>query len=271
MDLTTGRLRTYRAGVPVAWFPDGTRLLTTTGTLRVVHIDTGTVDDLGLRHGPTNGASVAVSPDGRRAIVQNWPRLDMLDLDTHQVHTLTDLGDRGTLAGPGAWTPDGRIAIWRCSPTCRGAARADVTLTYVDTKDVTETRGPTLAGVAGARLLGFQRDGDAIVVRYATTNTPSGPDAPEVTSPSAGHPEVIALRPDGGTTLLVSLPGTANRVDVATDLLERFGVAPPSPLARFADWLRPQLGKLLFIAVVVAVFHGWRRLRARRRDLRPLT
>jgi hypothetical protein len=261
MDLKTGRLRTYRAGAPIAWFPDGTRLLTTTGTLQMLHLDTGAVDDLGLRHDPTNGASVAVSPDGRQAVVQNWPRLDVLDLDTHRVHTLTDLSDRGTLAGPGAWTPDGRIAIWRCTPTCHGAARADVTLTYLDAANGVEARGPSLPGVAGSRLLGFQTDGDAIVIRFATTDTPSRPDAPDVTSPSTGHPEVIALRPDGRTTVLVSLPATASRVDVATDLLERFGATPPSPPARFADWLRPQTGKLLFIVAVIAAIYGWRRRR----------
>ncbi len=51
--------------------------------------------------------------------------------------------------------------------------------------------------------------------------------------------------------MLMSLPGDANRVDIARDLLDRFGGAPVSPAARFLDWLRPFLGETLVLAAIV--------------------
>jgi len=267
VDLSSGRVLAYRAGVPVAWFPDGSRLLTTTGALHVLDLATGAVTDLGIPHAPTNGAAVALSPDGRRAVVQSWPTLSVLDLDTRQLRTLAVLDERRTLAGPGAWTADGRIATWRCTPSCRNVPRVDLALSYLDAGSGTDVDGPAvrLDGVAGARLLGHRRDGDALVVRYRDTATPvdSTPPLlgqPDVTAPPTGHPEVVALRP-AGATVLVRLPEAADRVDLARDLFERFGADPPSAPARLLDWMRPHTGALLLLLLGAALVHTRRVIR----------
>lgn len=272
VDLTTGSVRTYKAGVPVAWFPDGARLLTSTGELNVLNLDTGAVDPVGVRHEPNNDASVALSPDGRRAALQTALMISVVDLATHHARKVIDLDGLRTLAGPGAWTADGRLALWRCTPSCQGPPRVDLDLMYVDADSGAEVDGPAIqtTDVVGARVLGWQQDGDAIVVRYRDTGASSGtavsgPGPGDVTAPVAGQPEVVALHPGGGSTVFVTLPDAAHGVDVARGLLERFGGEPPSPLARFLDWLYPLAKKIALLVAVGAAIYAVLLTRRRRR------
>ncbi|GIJ47987.1 hypothetical protein Val02_48730 [Virgisporangium aliadipatigenens] len=265
LDLTTGHLRRYGAGAPVAWFPDGTRLLTSAGTLRVLHLDTGAVDDLGLRH---ETANVALAPDGRHAVVQDGSSLTVLDLTTGQTRTMATLDERHTLAGPGAWDGHGRVAVWECTPACSGVPQVALTLTYIDADTGAPATGPALrlAGVAGARLLGWQRDGDAVAVRFRDSGTsftpPTGRRA-DVTAPPGGQPEVVALRPDGPGTVLVRVPAGADRVEVARGFLDRFGAAPASLRERLLDWLASHTGALVLLMAAGAALYAVRRYRRR--------
>ena len=220
---------------------------------------------LGLYGGDPSLSTAAFSPDGRRVAVRVGPTLRIVDVVARTYRDLVQLGDQRLLAGPGAWTADDRIATWElfdCGTPCRTPGTAGFELTYVDAVRGTDADGPQLPTfhALGARLLGWQNDGDAIVVLNHDVLPP--PAAPV---PAAIAPEVVALRPGGGSTTLVTLPGNANRVDIDRNLLDRFGAAPISPGARYLDWLRPLLGEILIFAAIAAAIYGVRLLRRRGR------
>lgn len=282
VDLTTGHVRTYEAGVPLAWSPGGRSLLTRTreGLLRVLEVESGAIVDLGVFGGAPEGSPIAFSPDGRRVALQVDHAVHIVDLVARTKRTLADLGDRRILAGPGAWTADGRIAVWRlldCESSCATTETVGFDLAYVDAERGTDVNGPRFGTfpARGSRLLGWQSDGDAVVVRYHDARTADHsrpPDAPSDSAewPEPNHaaplvtrPEVMALRPGGGSTTLVSLPGDVDRVDVARDLLDRFGGPPPAIPARLLDWLGPLSDEIALLAVVAAAIYGLRLLRRR--------
>ncbi len=171
LDLTTGQVHTYDAGRPLAWSPDGRSLLANSGAgnLSLVDMDSAEVLHLGLSGGDPSYATAAFSPDGRRVAVRVGPGLRIIDIVARTYRDLVGLGDRRVLAGPGSWTADGRIAIWElfdCGTPCDASGTVGFEITYVDAELGTDTDGPRLATLhaTGAILLGWQNDGDAIVV-----------------------------------------------------------------------------------------------------------
>ena len=280
VDLTTGQVRTYEAGVPVAWLPGGRSLLTRTlaGSLQVVELDSGAIVDLGVYGAAPESSPFAFSPDGRRVALQVGHAVHIVDLVARTKRTLTDLGDRRILAGPGAWSADGRIAVWQlldCGPSCTVTQTVRFELAYVDAERGTDVDGPRFETFTarGSRLLGWQGDGDAVVVRYHDARTaahspppdaPSGStEPPNHASPLVTRAEVVALSPGGGLTTLVTLPGDVDRVDVARDLLDRFGGPPPSLAARFLDWLGALCGEIALLAGIAAAVYAVRLVRRR--------
>ena len=254
LDLTTGEVRGHHAGPPVAWSPDG-RLLVGSGGLSLVDVRTGETTPLDVE----GGAGLAFSPDGRQLAVQADREVRVLDLATGGVRVVATLAAGQTLAGPGAWSTAGRLAVWdvtECPPPCFPEFR----LSLVDVRD-----GSTVAAdvdpvrAFSARLPGWQADGDAVVV-LAMTQPPPGP--------IEGAPQVVALHPGGGQTSLIAVTGAANRIDVARDGLDSFGGPSRSSVDLFVDMVRLRLiWARVPIAVVVLFVTGLlivRRVRRRR-------
>lgn len=261
MDLTTGEVRTFHEGPPVAWSPEG-RLLAgpLSGQLRLLDVDSGEAVPLGVGR----AAAVAFSPDGRQLALQVDQELRVLDVQTRAVRVVADLGETQTLAGPGAWSPGGRLAVWDrtdCQPGCP-AGYVDLRLSFVDINDGSETAEADfdvtqVVSAMSARLLGWQSDGDAVVVLALTRLDPAGPHA--------AAPQVLALHPGGGQTALISVTIEANRIDIARDLLDRFGGEPRTGWDLLVDTFHVRLRQALLpigiIAALVAARLIYRRLR----------
>jgi hypothetical protein len=278
VDLNTGRVRSYGGGVPLAWSPLGQLLQrTAAGRLGLLDPVSGVTTDLGVVASVPAGSPFAFAPDGQRVAYQSGSALLVVDLRAKTEHRIADLGPREALAGPGAWSADGSIALWRyaCQPSCQPGADLTLDLTYMDAARGIPT-GPRFDPVhgVGARLLGRPGNGDAIVVVYAAAGTPP-PDAStwsavNATAPSYAHPGVVALHPGGGSTALVTVPRGADRVDIARDLLGRFGGPPPTLSARLLDWLGTHAVAVTvfagIVALVVVVMLRRRRLGHARKD-----
>ncbi|MCW6009852.1 hypothetical protein K1W54_35720 [Micromonospora sp. CPCC 205371] len=105
---------------------------------------------------------MAFSPDGSQLAIQHATRLDVIDVATGTRAVSVTVGPTFQLAGPGAWTPDGRIAIWDSGDTFAGGCdweRAETTfrLAFVDQASGAALPGPALDEVTGRlpRLLGW--------------------------------------------------------------------------------------------------------------------
>ncbi|MGY0231580.1 TolB family protein [Longispora urticae] len=129
IDLATARERTLRVSArsktyPRAWSPDGRYVavsvepgswepgtlvgpvwLLDTGTGKSSVLTQGTAPD---RSGVEDPTMVAFSPDGQHVVVQADRRLVVVGLDGRTERELP-LPDGRTLAGPEAWSPDGRL------------------------------------------------------------------------------------------------------------------------------------------------------------------
>ncbi|HEX7746656.1 MAG TPA: WD40 repeat domain-containing protein [Micromonosporaceae bacterium] len=291
LDLTNGRVRDYAGGVPVAWMPDGRRLLVAAvtpaersggdGWVRLLDLDTGETRNLFGFADVEVGGLVAPSPDGSRIAAQLGTGLQVFDLAASQGRKIADIGANRRLAGPGAWTPNGRIALVELTGCARNCAYPDASartfrIVYVDAATGRAVDGPTFHPVRGidARVVGWRGNGDAM----ATVFQPVEPTYPDKPMPTVGgvwpndggwgaeNVELVALHPGGGRTELVRLPDYASEVDVALDLLsaDRFGGPVPSIRARLADWLVPWTRRLALIAAVVAAVIAVRRWRSAR-------
>jgi hypothetical protein len=280
LDLTTGAVRSFNAGMPVAWLPDDRLLTYGDGQLRLLELSGGTVRDIAA-WAPTSpvAAFAAVSPDGSTVVVQNGRKLHLIDLATATQRALDDLAPNQRLAGPGALRRDGRIGIWTvtgCLTQCSRDEMAARTsqLTYVDSKTGGVTAGPQVDSVTGpgARLIGWQDDGDAVVLAFAAgraDSTSGGSSWPDDDAASSDGPsQLLAMHPGGGHASLVDLPRGAVHVEVASDLLsaDQFGGPAPSTLSRYGDWLWPHRAGLGGLAgglalVLAAAFLVHRRSR----------
>lgn len=168
--------------------------------------------------------AVASAPDGRWLLIQRDTVLLEVDLTTLAQHTVAVLGDGWRLGGPGAVGADGRIAVWQrfeCGPGC-SPAYVDFRLSFVNRGDGSLVTDPGFATVRTKEpsLFGWQSDGDAVVVLTAASNAEHSGYEP---------PRVVALHPGGGETVLMTLPGTADRIDITRDLLNRFGARATVP------------------------------------------
>ncbi len=293
VDLVDGSVRWYRdlpAGEPVAWSPDGSRLVLQrpdldypnglappvprVGRLFLLDLATGATRELtGLPTGSVRRATfLAFSPDGRRLAVQVGRTVSVVDTADGGARTLAQLGERDRLAGAGAWTPDGGIAVFShggCVDPCTDVQRNDRRWRLLRLDAGTGTIQPApgaVPEVAGAavRMLGWPRDGHPVVLRYllpSRDGTP-WPEVEEQTGYRAVHDvELLALHPDGGRRLVATPPGAVWDLDVARDLLldGRFGgPAPrPAPLPA-APWLYGLLAAVVLpVGAILALW--WRR------------
>jgi hypothetical protein len=248
--------------------------------LAVLDLSSGRSRDLFGLGGDTDWLGfVAFSSDGREFAVQLRETIHVVDVATGDRRILAHIDATRRLAGPGAWTPDGKVALVEvvgCATNCTVAEAGNRTFrfAYLDAATGRAVTGPNLSTPPGydTRLLGWQRDGGAVV----TVVYPGQPD-PGYTFEVVGEPpgpgssgaelHLLALRPGGGHRDLVRMPRNTAGIGVARDLLEagRFGGPVPSVPARLADWLVPWTDRLLLIAAVGAAFVAYRRLKRRLR------
>jgi hypothetical protein len=271
LDLTTGTVRTYSdAGSPLAWSPDGRSVLVTravggtaAGGLRLVDLTSGESRDLGLAG---IAGMVAFSPDGRRLMVDGGRLSWLVDLVTGERRELSWPGPARRLAGPGAWTADGRLAVVElvnCEPndsrgvSCPSGPLPGLRISFVDAETGADASGPRFDKVTGmaVRLLGFEPDGSAVVAVFQPPPAPAVVDWQPHDLTWVGGVKLLALHPGGGQTELVQLSKSVTYLDVARDLVGagRFGGPAPSLPARWADWLPGLRVELTVLAVLVGV------------------
>jgi hypothetical protein len=280
LDLTTGAVRSYDAGIPVAWSPDG-HLLTSFETFNLLDLDTGTARTIGpaAERGPCPThyycqlkPAAAFSPDGRSLAVVSGSSVYVVDVASGQSRPLVDLPEKSALDGPGAWNRDGLLLLWTVTPCrndCGGDPVPTFTATYVDTRTGAFTRGPRFDPVSAdaARVLGWQPDGSIVVHLLHSAIIPMVPTSEPERS------ELVALHPAGGRTTLIQLPDGAADVDVPRQLIEQgaFGGPSPSTVARIADMLSGHpVGLAIFAALGLCLLPVVRFVRRRPR-LTPLS
>lgn len=297
LDLATGEIRRYPGGLPVAWAPDGRSLLVMAlngdgsywrlGRLSLLDLDTGALRQLPeITGGYRTGNLAAFAPDGSRLAVATTDALHLIDLADGTTRTLAAFTPRDRIAGPGAWLPDGnRIAIWSMGD-CEGEASCDeerlarrpIRIGYRDARTGAAVDGPTLPPAHGlaARLLGWQRDGDAIVAEYqperGIVKGSNDSQWSETDWWAVGTVELREFRADGTRPRLVELPSSALFVDVPANLLDSFGGPSPSwpegAVRRLLALWWPLGQFLIGLVVLLAAIAGWRLLARRRHRLR---
>lgn len=275
---------------PIAWSPDGRKLLLHVGSApahgpwtggRVDLLDLATGDvrvlaELGAE--PVHRAQLAAfSPDGRRVAVQVGDTVVVVDVVSRVRRTLARLGADRRLAGVGAWSPAGdRIAVLTlsgCTKLCTRKALDDRTW-QVD--EIDATSGAPLVGgfdrVTGSavRVLGRTDDGELALVRYRAADglssdsrgvlTVDGDEVDETDYAAVADAELLGLDASGDRRTLIALPPGSRHVDVAADLVtgDRFD----GPSARPIPWPAPFWVDLL--AVVALLLVVWLVLRLRR-------
>lgn len=211
LDLRTGTTRQLAGGVPLAWSPDGTRVVLATTdfsstatdtTFHVVTVPDGQIVQTAIMtmRSSTDAATAALSPDGTKLAIQVGGVIEVRENGTTLFDTTVD---SGWLAGPAAFTPDGNIALLTTTGLLRfidgalGEAVTGVSYPVLPAQPIDEP--PT------AHLVGWQ-DGVPVVV------TDSG---------------VVALsRPT--RALLTAAPGTGE-LQIAADALSRPARVPGRP------------------------------------------
>lgn len=305
LDLTTGTVRRVSTPgakprntpwSPVAWSPDGSQVLVRQDntfdsdprpgggsppadeTLLLVDPRTGTsraLLDIPHRQAIQPVHFAAFSPDGRQLAAALGDQLVVVDIATGTQRGLTTLGERQRLAGTGAWSLDGqRIAVTSfegCATACSAAKLNQRTwqLGQISARTGQPADSPgefdPLRGAA-VRLLGWQRTGHAVVVRYVDEEVAgviSGAAGPETYYKAVIDVDLLALRPRGGTSVLLDKPARQVwDIDVPQNLLRegRFGGPSPAPgVLPLPWWIEVP------VAVLLALI-GWRIFcRARRR------
>jgi hypothetical protein len=322
LDLITGLVRSVPAGLPVAWSPSGQLLVAryrppgsadpgrgasapdaSAGAgpgdfrLGLLDVHTGDVRDLFSASTRPRGGSVAFSPDGTRLALQTTQGLTVYDLTTLARTPILTTSSTGRfaavtprLAGAGAWTPEGWLAVWTIDDA--GDRAFSMTLRLIDPNHADPTDPnlrrevafvdprsgavvPRIEPVTGvdAWLLGWQPDGDAVVEVFSTTR--ASPDFLHGDPiDQATRVELYAYHPGGGRTALVHLPADATRVDVPRDLVvnDRFGGPAPSLPARLGDLARTRVVELALLTLLITgtvTLVGWSRRRRPPRPPRP--
>ncbi|HZM83135.1 MAG TPA: hypothetical protein VFC19_46075 [Candidatus Limnocylindrales bacterium] len=295
VDLTTGKATQYPGGFPVAWAPDGRSLLVeqpdtgttnATGALHLLEVNSGSLRPLPrIRGAKRAGNFAAFSPDGTRIAIATETELSVVGVRDGSLRTLATLSSRDRLAGPGAWLPDGkRLAMYYVGgceePPCTETRLAQrlFQIEYRDADTGQPTNGPAIAPAQGlaARLLGWQRDGDAVVAVYSpedgATRQEGDTNWSETDWWTVGGVELKEFGAGGGQRRLVSLPSSALFVEVPANLLDSFGGPSPSlvegglraVLAFY--WPVGQVCELfvLMVLVIVVIVRYRKRLRRRR-------
>ncbi|GIH02014.1 hypothetical protein Rhe02_00810 [Rhizocola hellebori] len=296
VDLSTGKAVLHSGGGPVAWAPDGRSILVEesvpdrpqwVGSLRLLDVQTGELRQLPPVNGRARaGNYAAFSADGARLAIATETDLYVIGLGDSSWRKLATLSSRDRIAGPGAWLPDGsRIAVYYIGgceePPCDETQLSQrlFQVEYLDAQTGQPTAGPQLAPAMGlaARMLGWQRDGDAVVAVYSPEM-----DAVRRTGDTywsetdwwtVGGVELLEFRADGSRHRLVELPASALFVEVPADLLDRFGGPSPTVfegavrIVLAVYWPVGQVGELCLVIVIASVVTGWRRRRRRQRNV----
>ena len=255
LDLTTGKIRRYQGGRPLAWAPTNAPDASASSApaaylllwhhedhvLRLLDLASGRTRDLMPIGGDAPRISAAFSPDGSQLAIQADDTLYIIDVAAGTHRKLVDFGTRERLAGAGAWLPDNRtlamLEMSGCETDCDTAAlNARVYhIRYLETVGGTRVDGPRLDGVVGigAELHGWQDNGDAVVTRHdgrdGVHNGPIRATWVGTEMDVVRDVEVLALHSGGGQTRLVDLPDDARRVDIPQDLIRAGAFGGPAP------------------------------------------
>lgn len=276
VDLTTGKERRYPGdgtADPVAWSPDGRRLLIRrsgpptpsftsvpydrpdgeeqrSSTLWLLDPGSGATTRL-LDLGRARLGGAAMAPDGRTVAVQAGRDLRFVDAGTGAERSRVTLPVGALLGGPWAYTADGAgIGVFTlaagCTLDCSNAARnaRSWRLAVLSLTGQPDPATPFATfGGATARLAGWQRDGTAVVIRSVDEVSAGDPsyDRPDAYR-AVSDVDLLALDPHGGTKVLLDKPaGVVWGLDVAADLVAAGAFGGPSPapgvfpLARWAS------------------------------------
>ena len=243
VHLSTGDERPL-PGAPLAWSPDGRRLVAADSRVRIVDVATGATTDLG----PVDEwSSAAWSPDGSRLAYEKDHRIIVSDVTGRTLGSF-EPAYGSVLAGKGAWTPDGRAVAVVAADARSWAPR------WFDPSSGREVAGPALPAVVGETfgggLLGWRPDGAALAFVPGR------------------RPRLLALVP--GATQPVSvlaLPSEVTHLDISDRAIESGRVRtgePPSPIGPRL-WARLGVGALGVL--VLGWLIRWLRERARMRRI----
>ncbi|WP_433311221.1 hypothetical protein ACQP0U_24435 [Micromonospora sp. CA-269861] len=284
LDLVSGRQRRpIHTGMrPLAWSPDGKRVLSTRsnndevisfgpdnqqlnnpekpddllvldpyqGTEEVVAV--GTFAAHAAAAWSPGGDLVAVAgPPDEAALIAERQLLVVVDPTNGSPRWQVELGDRRMLAGPAAWHPDGRRIALLAFDGCAGlGCTADQTaqrtwrIEFLDAATGQAVGQPLPVSASTTKIVGW-RAGDPVVKQ----------------SIEAGHDEdrqaiLAALSPDGGREVLVTAPPGSTDLAVPGELLARaaFGGPEPRPSPFAAPlWLYLTLAVTTLLAVALVV------------------
>ncbi|WP_326550948.1 WD40 repeat domain-containing protein [Micromonospora sp. NBC_01813] len=265
---------------PLAWSPDGSQLVLADAVpqtpersayskvVSLVDVASGSVRTLATADDATplvTGYAVAFTADGRRLALQLGTELTIVDLATDERRTLTLPANR-TLAGKGAWQPDGRTL------TLAERDGDDWRLVSVDPATGSEAPGPplpTVEEVLAVRLLGWQPDGAALVVAYQPR--PKGMGSgwsldQRIHYGHVGGVQLVSLLPGAGSpTVRVTMADGIRAVDVADRAVASGVIRPAGEPSR---WPGPRVWLWLVVGVVASLLLaavGWPRRTLRRR------
>ncbi|WFE25495.1 hypothetical protein O7623_19110 [Solwaraspora sp. WMMD791] len=260
---------------PLAWSPSGDQLVvadsvphtaersTYSAVVSLVYVADGSVRELAtVDDRLTPGYAVAFAADGRRLALHSGSRLTIVDLESHRRHTLDLLPGR-TLAGKGAWRPDGQAV------TLAERDGDDWRLVAVDPAtgaDAPGPRLPTVPDVAAVRLLGWRPDGSALVVAYQPASAGMNGVWALGQRIHAGHVggvQLVSLAPGADApTVRVTLADGVRAVDVADRAVATGTVRPAQVPSR---WPGPRLWLWLAVGLAAVVVPVTFRLRRRYR------
>ncbi|MGX6603373.1 hypothetical protein ACWKSP_14710 [Micromonosporaceae bacterium Da 78-11] len=273
VDLTTGRTRPYPvAGVPQAWSPDGTRLALVTAKPELLMLDVATgraapVADLDPSR-RVDGWTVAFAPDGSRLAYQSGRSIVTVGPDGHAVSQF-EVPAGASLAGKGAWTPDGTgLLVAAGAPCdCGDGYRVRWTVRRLDAGSGAEA-GPSMsfAGLYAVRALGWvTADRPAVAAYYARDGVGQHRPVDRPDLDDVGSVRLLRVESDSSATVLLAGGGPdARSVDVPDQLLASGATRPGSP----PFWTRGHLlaqGAVIVVALLTVAVAAVLLIRRRRR------
>ncbi|MFI6761720.1 hypothetical protein ACIBF5_21525 [Micromonospora sp. NPDC050417] len=256
--------------VPLGWSTDGSRLvvremvpvdpqrsayetvlsIVEVGTRRTWRLASGTGVDGPLSH---DGFTVAFAPDQRRVAYQMAGAVTVADLDG-QVLSSFAVAAGTTLAGKGAWTPDGSALA-----VVEGVDGARM-LRYLDPATGAPATGPVLPAVPGVttiRLLGWRPSGGAMVVAYHPEPAMAASVDDATAYDNVRTVRVLALDPAATAPVtLLTAPDQVLAIDVADDVVHGGRVRSADPPSGVGPWFwfwAGSAGVALLVLILVRV------------------